>query len=111
LCKQNKKESFHSKLEPKKDPENNEQIYLERYIADLDGKILDIGCGDGRLTRSFAGKTRPVIGIDLDLDELKIANQTIRNAKLKNMYYAAALGESLPFTKNSFRQAIFSWSL
>lgn len=103
--------SLNTSSEPRRDLEEAEFKYLKQYLGHLQGRVLDIGCGDGRLTRSLARKTRPVVGIDLNMDELKIAKQKSRNTKLNNSNYAIAQGESLPFAKNSFSQAIFSWSL
>ncbi len=42
--------------EPRRDPENIERRYLERYAAQYGGRVLDIGCGDGRLTWFCAGE-------------------------------------------------------
>jgi 2-polyprenyl-3-methyl-5-hydroxy-6-metoxy-1,4-benzoquinol methylase len=48
----------------REDPENNELRALTN-IADLDGKnVLEVGCGDGRLTWRYARKTASVVAIE-----------------------------------------------
>ncbi len=105
------KEGLSSSSEPKRDLEETEIKFLKKYFGRLQGRILDIGCGDGRLSQPFASKTRPVVGIDLDMEELLLAKQSKRDAKLNSLHFGTAQGEFLPFAKNSFSQAIFSWSL
>ena len=46
------------------DPENNETRALFA-VADLDGRrVLEIGCGTGRLTRRYAGRAAHVTAVD-----------------------------------------------
>jgi 2-polyprenyl-3-methyl-5-hydroxy-6-metoxy-1,4-benzoquinol methylase len=46
------------------DPENNETRALFD-LADFAGqRVLEIGCGDGRLTWRYAGRAAPVTAID-----------------------------------------------
>lgn len=97
--------------EPRRDPENIEQAYLQQYLAKLSGSVLDIGCGNGRLTRSLAGNARHIVGIDLDIEELQIAQKTLGKADSKKVCFTAAQGELMSFAKEVFSQAIFSWSL
>jgi ubiquinone/menaquinone biosynthesis C-methylase UbiE len=97
--------------EPRRDPENTEHRFLQRYFPQSEGRVLDIGCGDGRLTWSLASTTRHIVGTDFEMQELRIAQKALKEADSKKMCFAAAQGESLPFTKETFNQAIFSWSL
>jgi cyclopropane fatty-acyl-phospholipid synthase-like methyltransferase len=49
------------------DPEENEIRAFLKYSGSLEGKtILEIGCGDGRLTWRYAGNAARVTGIDPD---------------------------------------------
>jgi ubiquinone/menaquinone biosynthesis C-methylase UbiE len=96
--------------EPRRDPENAEHRFLERYIPQSEGRLLDIGCGDGRLTWSLAGNARHIVGTDLDMQDLRIAQKALIESDSKKICFTAAQGESLPFAKETFNQAIFSWS-
>jgi predicted TPR repeat methyltransferase len=56
-----------------KDPERTETKYLHQF-ADFTGKrVLEIGCGDGRLTWQYAKSARFVAGIDLEANDLRVA--------------------------------------
>ena len=49
------------------DPEQNERAALTHIGAAFDGaRVLEIGCGDGRLTKTFADRARSVVAIDPD---------------------------------------------
>ena len=93
-----------------KDPERNESRSLHRFADFTNRRVLEVGCGEGRLTWQYARATRPTIGIDLDADALRIA-RVDRPADLKNMVrLVCAAAEYLPFSKESFDLAIFAWS-
>ena len=47
------------------DPEKNEPAALNGIGADFNGRrVLEVGCGDGRLTKTFAETARSVVAID-----------------------------------------------
>jgi 16S rRNA A1518/A1519 N6-dimethyltransferase RsmA/KsgA/DIM1 with predicted DNA glycosylase/AP lyase activity len=49
------------------DPEQNERAALARIGAGFDGaRVLEVGCGDGRLTKTFADRARSVVAIEPD---------------------------------------------
>lgn len=93
-----------------KDAERNESKYLHRF-ADFTGKrVLEIGCGEGRLTWQYAKETRSTIGIDLDKDGLRVATFD-RPAELgRKVCFSLAKSEELPFAKETFDLALFAWS-
>ncbi len=83
-----------------------EKSYLLDMLPEDAGCVLEIGCGDGRLTRKFADSTTRVIGIDLpgtlpreDCDRLP-----------DSVSVAAASGVHLPFPARRFDGAVFSLS-
>jgi len=94
-----------------KDPERNETKYLHKF-ADFAGKrVLEVGCGEGRLTWRYAKETRLTVGIDLDKDSLRVATID-RPSDLENkVYFSRAMSEQLPFSKETFDIAILAWSL
>ena len=94
-----------------KDPERNETKYLHKF-ADFTGKrVLEIGCGEGRLTWQYAKETRLTVGIDLDQDALRVATID-RPSDLENkVYFSHAMSEQLPFSKETFDITILAWSL
>jgi ubiquinone/menaquinone biosynthesis C-methylase UbiE len=93
-----------------KDPEGNEARYLRKY-ADLAGKrVLEIGCGDGRLTWRYALAARRVTGIDLDRDELRIASIERASDLEKTVSLAQADSIHLPFRDQAFDLTILAWT-
>ena len=56
------------------DPEENEIRALLKHTGSFEGKsVLEIGCGDGRLTWRYAGDTAHVTGIDPDMERYQRA--------------------------------------
>lgn len=92
------------------DPERNETGYLHRF-ADFTGqRILEIGCGEGRLTWQYAKEAGLVTGIDLDADALRVA-MIDRPSDLQNkVRFSQAASEYLPFSRESLAIAVLAWS-
>lgn len=56
------------------DPEENETAALFDYAGDLAGqRVLEIGCGDGRLTWRYADQAAHVIALDPNPDDIALA--------------------------------------
>jgi len=98
-------------FEPRRDPEGIERRFLQPYIPQSGGRVLDIGCGDGRLTWLTARSAGLAVGMDIDMDELRNASSVRPESVSSQVCFAAASGEAVPFVNDSFNLAIFSWSL
>ena len=94
-----------------KDPEGNEKIYLHKFADFTNKRVLEIGCGEGRLTWQYAKESRSTIGIDLDRDALRVATIDQPSDLESKVYFALAKSEQLPFSKETFDMAILAWSL
>jgi len=70
--------------------------YFKKFAQDKD-RILDLGCGNGRLLELFKNKDIEYIGIDNSKELIKIAKQKYPDA---NFQVGSAL--NLPFKGNSF---------
>lgn len=94
-----------------RDPEGNERKSLYRF-ADFAGKrVLEIGCGEGRLTWQYAASASHVAGIDPDLDALRVARVDCPVALSKKLTLTGASARHLPFPREKFDIAILAWSL
>jgi 2-polyprenyl-3-methyl-5-hydroxy-6-metoxy-1,4-benzoquinol methylase len=94
------------------DPEGNETAALFDLV-DLDGtEVLEIGCGDGRLTWRYANRTAHVTAIEPFEDSIARAKERLRELKLPvefrhvNFEDFAAGAET-----DVFDVALLSWSL
>jgi ubiquinone/menaquinone biosynthesis C-methylase UbiE len=94
-----------------RDPEENEKKHLQKYADFKNKRVLEIGCGEGRLTWKYAAGTSLTIGIDTDQDALRVARADT-SADLRNhVHFAGAGARNLPFSKETFDIAILAWSL
>jgi len=94
-----------------KDPERHETKYLHHYAHLMGRRVLEIGCGEGRLTWQYAKGTGSTIAVDLDHDSLRVA-KVYRPYDLENkVQLAGADSLYLPFAKEKFDIAILAWSL
>lgn len=83
-----------------------EKHYLLDMLAGDGGCILEIGCGDGRLTRKYAGLAARVLGIDLPATLPRAGAEPLPT----RVSLAAASGVRLPFPAYRFDNVIFSLS-
>jgi len=94
-----------------KDSDRNEIKYLHKFIDLKDKRVLEIGCGEGRLTWQYAKEPQSIVAVDLDLDSLRVA-KVDRPSDLENkIQLTNASSEFLPFAKEKFDIAILAWSL
>lgn len=93
------------------DAEGNERKFLHQYVDVSEKRILEIGCGEGRLTWKYADRTRATVATDLDHDALRVAKVDRRYDLKAKVHFACVDSKNLPFTKEKFDIAILAWSL
>lgn len=85
----------------------NSDLSKIEELVQLNGKtLLEIGCGEGRLTAILADKAATVIAVDPDDAKIKGARKQIKNAT-----FIVGSGEKLFFEAGSFDIVLFSYSL
>jgi ubiquinone/menaquinone biosynthesis C-methylase UbiE len=82
--------------------EQNREILTSLVKNIKPGKMLDNGCGDGRLKKFYEGLGWKVYGTDIS------ENAIIQASKITPLNLVCSLSESLPF-KDSFFDVVFSW--
>jgi ubiquinone/menaquinone biosynthesis C-methylase UbiE len=60
------------------------------------GKVVDVGCGFGRLTIWFAKKGFEAIGVDVSVDAVKIALNNSKTHKLYGLHFIVGSAHMLP---------------
>jgi ubiquinone/menaquinone biosynthesis C-methylase UbiE len=94
-----------------RDADRNEIKFLHKFVDLKDKRVLEVGCGEGRLTWQYAEETRLTLAVDLDRDSLRVA-RVDRPSDLENkIHFACADSIHLPFAKEKFDIAILAWSL
>ena len=93
------------------DAEGNERRFLHQYVDFSDKRVLEIGCGEGRLTWKYANRTRTTVATDLDHDALRVANVDRPHDLETKVNVACTDSKYLPFAKEKFDIAILAWSL
>ncbi|MBL8076567.1 MAG: class I SAM-dependent methyltransferase [Anaerolineales bacterium] len=94
-----------------KDPEGNEKKYLHQFADLKEKRVLEVGCGEGRLTWKYAGASSLTVGFDPDHDALRVARAESPHDLQKHVHFANASASNIPFSKETFDIAILAWSL
>jgi len=94
-----------------KDPEQNETKHLHKYADIAGNRVLEVGCGEGRLTWRYASASSSTIGLDPDKDSLRVAGIDRPSDLNEKLHFANAEAEHIPFTKEAFDIVILAWSL
>ena len=96
---------------PRRDPEAAELQHLQQIAGILGPRLLEIGCGVGRLTWILGRLSPEIIAVDPELASLQEA-LAARPVRLRRKTpFLQAKAEHLPFPKERFDTAIFAWSL
>jgi ubiquinone/menaquinone biosynthesis C-methylase UbiE len=94
-----------------RDPEGFERKTLHKFVDVNDKLVLEVGCGEGRLTWQYAAASKLTVGFDPDHDALRIARADSPYAMQKNVHFAEASARQIPFVNETFDIAILAWSL
>ena len=83
---------------------------IERFVSLSGREIIEIGCGDGRLTFQYAPRARRVVALDANAAEIERARAEADRIGARNIRFLARPAEGrLPGAP--FDVALFTWSL
>ena len=68
-----------------------------------DKVVIDVGCGDGKITRMLSNRCKYIYGIDTP----EIIEKTLTGESLINVQFKSGIGQELPFHDNSADVIIF----
>ena len=93
------------------DPEGAHIAALRR-LADFSGQtVLELGCGDGRLTLGIAADAASVLAFDPDAEAVEKARASLPQELADRVAYRVAKGDEIEIERGSFDLVVFSWSL
>ncbi len=93
-----------------KDPERSETKHLLEFAEVAGKRVLEVGCGDGRLTWRYLEQARRVAAIDLERDDLRVAVIERPSDIAGKVLFVQADSTNLPFPAGSFDLSILAWS-
>ena len=93
------------------DPEGAHLAALRRLGDFHDQRVLELGCGDGRLTLGIAADAASVVAFDPDAEAVERARHTLPDELAERVAYQVASGKEIEIEPQSFDLIVFSWSL
>jgi 2-polyprenyl-3-methyl-5-hydroxy-6-metoxy-1,4-benzoquinol methylase len=93
------------------DPEGAHLAALRR-LADFRGqRVLEMGCGDGRLTVGMAADGATVLAFDADVETVSDARRSLPAELSERVEYRVASAQEFEIERGEFDLVLFSWSL
>jgi len=93
------------------DPEGRELKELKKYATFRGKEVLEVGCGEGRLTFQYAAEAKRVTALDASGRDIAEARRSAPKGLANKLKFRVGRGESLHIPDNSVDLVFFSWSL
>jgi ubiquinone/menaquinone biosynthesis C-methylase UbiE len=93
------------------DPEGRETQAIHELVDFEDKDVLEIGCGDGRLTWRYADATRTVLALDPEETDIQLANAGVPEAWHRKVTFRVADAINVDLPEGAFDVALFSRSI
>ncbi len=93
------------------DPEGTEMRAVSRLTSLRGKEVLEVGCGDGRMTFKFAGGAARVVAVDPSRGSIAAAKQRTPHNLAGRVSFRVGRGEELPFDDGSFDLVFMTHSL
>ena len=93
------------------DPEEAETRVIHALIDVTNLDILDVGCGDGRLTWRFAEHTHSVLGIDPLAASIEVARASVPSSLHTKVTFQVGDVTTAELPCAAFDVVVLSWSL
>jgi len=93
------------------DPEAGHMAALRRVGDFRNQRVLEMGCGDGRLTVGIAVDAATVLAFDPDQEAVEKARRFLPAELAERVTYRVASGKEIELDPVSFDLVVFSWSL
>lgn len=93
------------------DPEDTETQALHDFVDFTGKRVLEIGCGDGRLTWRYAAAAAHVIAIDPKAEEIEVAIEDCPDSLRNHVEFRVCSIETFKPPEELFDIALLSWAL
>lgn len=93
------------------DPEGAHLAALRRVVDFTGARVLEVGCGDGRLTVGIAEHATSVLAFDPDQEAVSRAREALPIELADRVAYAVGSATELEIPRSAFDIVVFSWSL
>jgi ubiquinone/menaquinone biosynthesis C-methylase UbiE len=74
-------------------------------------RVIDVGCGDGRMAFGCAPYASEVVGVDPDPEAIRLARVKARALGHANVHFKIGVAQELPFPDEHFDVVLLSWTL
>jgi|SRR5581483_2629475 len=94
------------------DPAGAEIRALKRAVEWRDKHVIEIGCGDGRLTQRLASLgVEKILALEADAALVRNARRQLPKRFIGRVHFRVGQAEHLPAKGGQFDLAVFSWVL
>jgi 2-polyprenyl-3-methyl-5-hydroxy-6-metoxy-1,4-benzoquinol methylase len=93
------------------DPDGVEIATIRDLVELRETRIVEVGCGDGRLTFECAREGASVFAFDPDEESVHMARAATPRSLRRRIDFEVADGAEIELPEAEFDLALFSWSL
>ncbi len=93
------------------DPEEAHLAALRRLFDFAGARVVEVGCGDGRLTIGIAERAASVFAFDPDEDAVARARVALPGELAGRVTYCVASAAAVEIPRSAYDIVLFSWSL
>jgi ubiquinone/menaquinone biosynthesis C-methylase UbiE len=93
------------------DPEGAHLAALRRLADFADARVLEVGCGDGRLTPGIAESAASVFAFDPDAEAVARAREALPVELSDRVAYEVGSATQIEIPRSDYDLVVFSWSL
>jgi ubiquinone/menaquinone biosynthesis C-methylase UbiE len=93
------------------DPEGAHLASLRRLASFAGASVLEVGCGDGRLTMGLAEKATSVFAFDPDAEAVAAAKARTPLETAERVTFRVGSAREIEIPRTEFEIVVFSWSL
>ncbi|MEK7862992.1 MAG: methyltransferase domain-containing protein, partial [Chloroflexota bacterium] len=88
----------------------SEIALIERHVRFTGKDVLEVGCGNGRLTLGYAARAKSVVAIEPDARQVRRARERARRAGLAHVRFGRRPAQT-GIRGGPYDVVLFSWSL